>query len=177
MAAPSSRSVSIIGCGFVADLYMRSFAAHPEIAVTQVYDHNPERLQAFAAHWKLHTADSMERFLGNLPQGSVVLNLTNPHAHFEVSRALLEAGHHVYSEKPLATDMADAIALHELAEHKSLMLASAPCSLLGEAAQTLAKAIRDDVAGPVRLIYAELDDGFIPQAPDQRERRPVARGR
>ncbi len=166
MVPPKARSVSIIGCGFVADLYMRSLAAHPDIAVTQVYDHNPDRLRMFADHWNLpNRADSLARFLGNLPKGSLVLNLTNPSAHYEITRTCLEAGHHVYSEKPLAMEMADAIALHELAAQNDLMLASAPCSVLGEAAQTLAKAIRDDVAGPVRLIYAELDDGFIPQAP------------
>jgi len=38
---------------------------------------------------------------------------------------------------------------------------------LGEAAQTMGKAIRDKRAGETRLIYAELDDGFIPQAPFQ----------
>ncbi|MFY0619883.1 Gfo/Idh/MocA family protein [Shimia sp.] len=165
MPARQTRSISIIGCGFVADLYMRSLAAHSDIAVTQVYDHSPERLRAFADHWKVHTVDSLERFLDNLPKGSLVLNLTNPSAHFEISKACLEAGHHVYSEKPLAMEMAEAITLHELAAQNALLLASAPCSVLGETAQTLAKAIRDDVAGPVRLIYAELDDGFIPQAP------------
>ncbi|MBO9474048.1 Gfo/Idh/MocA family oxidoreductase [Shimia sp. R10_1] len=159
------RSVSIIGCGFVADLYMRSFAAHPDIAVTQVYDHDPARLKAFAQHWNLHTAESLDRFLGNLPKGSLVLNLTNPTAHFEITETCLRAGHHVYSEKPLAMEMADAITLHDLAACNGLLLASAPCSFLGQAAQTLAKAIREDVAGAVRLIYAELDDGFIPQAP------------
>ncbi len=165
MTAGKTRSLSIIGCGFVADLYMRSFAVHPDIAVTQVYDRDPVRLKAFSEHWNLHAVDSMERLLGNLPQGSLVLNLTNPASHYEISRVCLDAGHHVYSEKPLAMEMADAIALYELAEQKGLMLASAPCSFLGEAAQTLAKAVRDDVAGAVRLIYAELDDGFVPQAP------------
>ncbi|WP_422048283.1 Gfo/Idh/MocA family protein [Shimia sp.] len=165
MTAGKTRSVSIIGCGFVADLYMRSFAAHPDVAVTQVYDHDPERLQSFSSHWNLHKADSLERFLANLPKGSLVLNLTNPSAHYDISRTCLNAGHHVYSEKPLAMEMDEAIALHDLASEKGLMLASAPCSVLGEAAQTLAKAIRDDVAGSVRLIYAELDDGFVPQAP------------
>ncbi len=167
MSAPIARSVSIIGCGFVADLYMRSFAAHPDVAVTQVFDHDPARLAAFCDHWNVSPCASFARFLGNLPAGSLVLNLTNPGAHYDVSRACLEAGHHVYSEKPLAMDMSDAIALHELATQKRLLLASAPCSLLGEAAQTLAKAVRDDVAGTVRLVYAELDDGFIPQAPYQ----------
>jgi predicted dehydrogenase len=165
MANGKPRSVSIIGCGFVADLYMRAFTAHPDVAVTQVYDHDPARLSAFASHWKLHAVNSLERFLGNLPKGSLVLNLTNPSAHYDITRRCLEAGHHVYSEKPLATEMDDAIALHELAAQNNLLLASAPCSFLGEAAQTLAHAIRTDVAGPVRLIYAELDDGFVPQAP------------
>ncbi|GAA6207071.1 hypothetical protein NBRC116601_03640 [Cognatishimia sp. WU-CL00825] len=61
--------------------------------------------------------------------------------------------------------MDDAIELHELAQSKGLLLASAPCSALAQSAQTLGKAIRDGVAGTPRLIYAELDDGFVPQAP------------
>ncbi|WP_435230694.1 Gfo/Idh/MocA family protein [Pseudopelagicola sp. nBUS_20] len=165
MSKRAIRSVSIIGCGFVADLYMRSFAKHPDIAVTQVYDHDPVRLATFAHHWNLHATDSIARLLNNLPAGSLILNLTNPHAHFEVSQACLDAGHHVYSEKPLALKMQDAQALYDLAKGKNLLLASAPCSILGESAQTLAKAIRDNVCGQVRLIYADLDDGFIPQAP------------
>ena len=97
------------------------------------------------------------------------MNLTNPASHFEVSRACLEAGKHVYSEKPLATNMDDARALCALAESKGLMLASAPCSVLGEAAQTLWLALRRNEIGKVRLVYAELDDDFVP-------RRPTANG-
>jgi predicted dehydrogenase len=37
-----------------------------------------------------------------------MLNLANPHSHYEVSKRCLEAGRHVYSEKPLATDFAEA---------------------------------------------------------------------
>ncbi|MBT8409825.1 MAG: Gfo/Idh/MocA family oxidoreductase, partial [Alphaproteobacteria bacterium] len=80
------------------------------------------------------------------------------------NKACLEAGHHVYSEKPLALLMDDARDLVALAEERGLMLASAPCSVLGEAAQTLGHALRHGIAGTPRLIYAELDDGFVPQA-------------
>ncbi len=45
------------------------------------------------------------------------------------------------------------------------MLASAPCSLLGETAQTLWSALRRNAIGNTRLVYAELDDDFISQAP------------
>ncbi len=156
---------TIIGCGFVADLYMRSLAQYPDAQVVAVYDKDPERLKVFCDYWKLTPANTLDDLFAATPAGAVILNLTNPHAHYEINHACLMAGFHVYSEKPLATDMADAFALHRLAEGKNLLLASAPCSVLGEAAQTLGKAVRDGVAGTPRLIYAELDDGFIPQAP------------
>lgn len=144
---------------------MRSLATFPHVSVDRVYDRDASRLSAFAAHWNVPTRATLDDFFQDLPAGSVILNLTNPKSHFEINKACLEAGHHVYSEKPLAIDMGDAQALYDLAEQQGLMLASAPCSVLGEAAQTLGKALQDGVAGTPRLIYAELDDGFIPQAP------------
>lgn len=156
---------SIIGCGFVADLYMRSLAQYPDAQVVAVYDQDATRLQTFCDYWDLTAVNTLQALFDATPPDSVILNLTNPHTHYTINRACLDAGFHVYSEKPLATDMADAHALHRLAAEKNLLLSSAPCSVLGEAAQTLGKAIRDGVAGTPRLIYAELDDGFVPQAP------------
>src|SRR5690606_34555385 len=98
------------------------------------------------------------------PRDGVILNLTNPTSHVAVSDACLRAGFHVWSEKPLALRMDKAVALHALAQEKSLILASAPSSVLGEAAQTLGHALRHGIAGTPRLIYAELDDGYVPQA-------------
>lgn len=164
-------SVTLIGCGFVADLYMRSLRSFPHVRVLGAHDRDPARAKAFCDHWGislLPSQDAVFAVSAGQGQGGVILNLTNPESHFSVNRACLEAGFHVYSEKPLAMDMAEAQALHALARQKGLMLASAPCSVLGEAAQTLARALRDGVAGTPRLVYAELDDGFIPQAPVKR---------
>ncbi|MGH1412288.1 MAG: Gfo/Idh/MocA family protein [Pelagimonas sp.] len=142
---------------------MRSLAAMPGIEVAGVFDLNPDRLQAFCDFWKLPPTPSFDALLAASPD-AIILNLTNPSAHFETSKACLDAGRHVYSEKPLAMTVEDAKTLHALAKSKGLMLASAPCSSLGEAAQTLGHALRHDMAGTPRAIYAELDDGFIPQA-------------
>ena len=161
----SSAGVAIVGTGYVADLYLRSFRAHPEIALRGAFDIDAGRLAAFCGHWGVTPADSLAALLGRLQPGDVVLNLTNPHAHYAVSRAVLEAGHHVYSEKPLAMDMDEARALAELARARGLGLTSAPCSGLSETAQTLWAAIRAGVGGTPRLVYAEMDDDFIPQAP------------
>jgi predicted dehydrogenase len=157
--------IGIVGTGFVADLYLRSLETFPEIRVIKAFDTDRARLQAFCSHWKIAAANSIEELLG-AERGSpeIILNLTNPDSHFAVSRACLEAGKHVYSEKPLAMTMGEAQELCALAEAKGLMLVSAPCSMLGEAAQTLWMALRQNAIGKVRLVYAELDDDFMPQA-------------
>lgn len=156
--------VSIIGCGFVADLYMRSLQAMEGITVASAYDRDPDRLIRFCDHWGLRAAASLEALLDAHPRDGIVLNLTNPASHFEINSACLSAGCHTYSEKPLAMTLDDAKALHRQARAAGLMLASAPCSVLGEAAQTMGHALRHGIAGTPRAIYAELDDGFVPQA-------------
>ncbi len=158
-------AVALIGCGFVADLYMRSLQSVPQVRVVGAFDIDADRAGAFCTHWGVPQCSTLDDLFAALPRDGVVLNLTNPGAHFEVNRVCLQAGFHTYSEKPLALDMDQARALHALAAEKGLMLGSAPCSVLGEAAQTLAHAVRNETAGVPRVIYAELDDGFISQAP------------
>ncbi len=161
-------ALAIIGCGFVADLYMRSLVLYPDIKVMGVYDQDKRRRDVFCSHWGLTAAPSQDALFAQIPAGSLILNLTNPKAHFSINHACLQAGFHVYSEKPLAVNMEEAHQLHALAKSRNLLLASAPCSVLGVAAQTLGAAIRTDTIGTPRLVYAELDDGFISQAPYQK---------
>lgn len=163
MASPQGK-IAIVGTGFVADLYMRSLKTFPGIEVAGAYDIDGARLKTFCDYWSVPAAESLDGLLAD-ESVQLVLNLTNPHAHYEVSKAALEAGRHVYSEKPLATDMGQAFALHALAKDLNLMLASAPCSWLSESAQTVWKAVSTGAVGTPRLIYAELDDDFIPHAP------------
>ncbi|MBU2983337.1 Gfo/Idh/MocA family oxidoreductase [Lentibacter algarum] len=161
------KSVAIVGCGFVADLYMRSLQTFPDIRVSAVFDRSQQRLAAFCTHWGVEPASSLDALLSGLPANGLLLNLTNPSAHYEINCAALEAGHHVFCEKPLALSLKEAQKLCALAKQESLQLGSAPSSVLGEAAQTLGYALRQGVGGTPRLIYAELDDGYIPQAPIQ----------
>lgn len=156
--------IAIVGCGFVADLYAATLRAHPQLQVTGVFDRDAERAARFASHYGYPLCTSLDEILGD-PRVSIVANLTNPSSHFDVSHAALLAGKHVYSEKPLATRLDQAAELVEVAESRGLQLSSAPCSLLGETAQTIWKALRESVVGPVRVVYAELDDGPVHQMP------------
>ncbi len=157
--------IGIVGTGYVADLYMRSFASFPALDIVGVADIAIDRSERFAKHWGRVAFPDLAALVEAVGPGGLVLNLTNPNAHYDVSRQCLEAGLHVYSEKPLALELDQARHLCNLAEERGLLLASAPCSVLGEAAQLMAAAIRSDVAGRVRLVYAELDDDYISKAP------------
>jgi predicted dehydrogenase len=152
--------VAIVGCGFVADYYLGTLPLHPELKLTGITDRNEDRAKLLSTYHKVPRYNSLQDLLAD-PRVEIVLNLTNPRSHFEVSRAALESGKHVYSEKPLGMNMEEAIRLIELAERNGLQITSAPCSLLGETAQTLWKALRDEVVGKVRVVYAEMDDGMI----------------
>lgn len=157
-------AIAIVGCGFVADYYMTTLAAYPWLCVAGAFDIDAARLAAFCGFHGLARYDSLDALLADDSVG-IVLNLTNPRAHYDVSRRCLAAGRHVYSEKPLAMRYAEAEALVELAESRGLLICSAPCSLLGAAAQTLWRGVRERLVGEVRLVYAELDDGMVHLAP------------
>jgi predicted dehydrogenase len=159
--------VAFVGCGYVADFYARTLAGHPELDLIGVHDRDPERARRFSAYFNVPAYASLEEALDD-DRVAIVVNLTNPESHYDVSRAALEAGRHVYTEKPLAMDVARAQELVDLAGRQSRLLASAPCSVLGETAQTLWKALRDGRVGKVRLVYAELDDGMVHRMPYRR---------
>ncbi|MEL7071193.1 MAG: Gfo/Idh/MocA family oxidoreductase [Cyanobacteria bacterium J06581_3] len=155
-------NIAIVGCGFVADYYLSTLPNYPHLNLMGVMDRLPERSQHFSDYHKVPKYDSLSALLGD-PAVDIVLNLTNPSSHFEVSKAALEAGKHVYTEKPLSTDFAEACELVSLAENSGLQIVSAPCNVLSETAQTLWKALREQVIGKVRLVYAEMDDGMVHQ--------------
>lgn len=151
---------AIIGCGYVADYYMTALPGHPELELAGVMDRDPDRLAAFTSYYSLRSFQSLDEILED-PTISLLVNLTNPDSHYEISKAALEAGKHVYSEKPLAMDLGQARELVGLAEERGLQITSAPCNMLGESAQTAWKALRNDMLGKVLLVYAEMDDGLI----------------
>ena len=158
--------IAIVGCGFVADYYLSTLSFHPQLELVGVTDKLPDRAQKFSQFHSVPAYDSLDALLAD-SQVDIVLNLTNPRSHFEVSKAALEAGKHVYSEKPLAMAIEDAKALVALATEQGLHISSAPCSALSETAQTVWKALRENIVGKVYLVYAEMDDGLVHKMPYQ----------
>jgi len=156
--------IAIVGCGFVADFYLKTLPLHPALELVGVMDRDADRAARFAAYYSVPTYRTMDDLLAD-PRVQMVVNLTNPRSHYEVSKACLEAGKHVYTEKPMAMSFSNAQALELLAAQRGLYIASAPSRHLGETAQTLWKALREKAIGTVRLAYAELDDGLVHRMP------------
>jgi predicted dehydrogenase len=157
--------IAIIGCGFVADFYMESLPLYPNLELVAVTDHDSFRLLDFAAHHRLTCVKETLDEILNDPDIELVLNLTNPDSHYPITKACLQAGKHVYSEKPIAMGIEQAKELFELAKSRQLSLASAPCNVLGETAQSVWKALREQQIGSVKLVYAEMDDGMVFRMP------------
>jgi predicted dehydrogenase len=159
--------IAFVGCGYVADLYVKTLPLHPDLQLIGVYDRDRPRAEHYGKSHGVHVYADLQSLLRD-ERVAIVLNLTNPRSHYEVSRACLEAGKHVYSEKPLAMDLGEARQLVELAAARKKWISCAPCSLLSETAQTLWKALRERAAGAIRLVYAEMDDGMVHRMPYQK---------
>ena len=157
-------NIAIVGCGFVADYYLKTLHLHPSLKLVGVMDKELERAENLSQRYGVKVFHTLDELLRD-DAIEIVLNLTNPRSHYAVSKACLEANKHVYSEKPLATKISEAKELVAVAESKGLHISSAPCNVLGESAQTLWKALREETIGKVRLVYAEMDDGLVHKMP------------
>jgi predicted dehydrogenase len=150
--------IGFVGCGFTADHYLDSLKRYPHLELVAATDRDQQYASKFCAYHSVKLCPTLEVLLAD-PSIEMIVNLTNSSSHFEVSKACLEAGKHLYTEKPLATTFSQAQELVELAGAKGLYLSVAPCSLLGETAQTLWRALRKGEIGTPRAVYAELEDG------------------
>ena len=139
-------NVGVIGCGNISDLYFEAGKRFDDIQIVACADLAAERARAKAQAHGIPKACSVDALLAD-EDVEIVLNLTVPAAHFDVSRRALEAGRHVYSEKPLALAREEGRALLELAEKRSLLLGCAPDTVLGAGVQTARKAIDDGWIG------------------------------
>jgi predicted dehydrogenase len=159
-ATPHPLRVAIVGCGNIAGPYARSLAGHDDVDLVAATDVDPARAAAFAAEHGIRAHDTLEALLAD-PEVDLVINLTVHHAHHAVSKQALQAGKHVYSEKPMALEAHEARELVELARSNGLRLACAPTTFLGEAQQTAGAIIRNGELGTVRAVYADVNWGRI----------------
>ena len=153
-------NVAIVGAGVIAQRYAERIAEVDGLTLVAVTDIVRERADALAAAHGAVAYETLEELL-EARDVETVINLTIPSKHVEVTRAALEAGRHVHTEKPMALRADDAHELAALARERGVRLSSAPATLLGEAQQTAWQLIRNGGIGDVKVVYAEANWGLI----------------
>ncbi len=149
MAQHPVLGIGIIGCGNISSAYFRLAPLFRGLEVRACADVNPAASEARAREFNVK-AQTVDALLGN-PDIDVVINLTIPDAHFAVTKLGLEAGKHVYSEKPLVLTLEDGLDLRALSEKMGKRVGCAPDTFLGGSHQQ-ARALID--AGAVGTITA-----------------------
>ncbi|MHC2998584.1 Gfo/Idh/MocA family protein [Microbacterium sp. HJ5] len=147
MAAPVG--VGIIGAGNISDQYLTSLTRFPDVKVLAIGDLLEDRARDQAAKYGVPRAGGVDVVLGD-PDIEIVVNLTIPAVHVEVSEAILAAGKHVWTEKPIGVDRASSLAMLEKADAAGLRVGVAPDTVLGPGVQTAKRAIaRGDIGRPL----------------------------
>jgi len=140
--------IAMIGVGAISGIYLDNITGlFKEVELIGVCDKIRERAERAKEKYSVPKLyETMYDAFAD-PEVEIILNLTRPYEHFEVTEAALKAGKHVYSEKPLGAAFEEGEALVKLAEEKSLMLGGAPDTFLGAGIQTCRKLIDDGYIG------------------------------
>ncbi len=137
--------VGIIGCGDISQAYFNATRKLDALEITACASRTMASARAKAeANGVAAVTD--DELLAD-PEIQIVLNLTTPQAHTEINLKALNAGKHVYCEKPFAVTREEAQQVLTLAQEKGLRVGSAPDTFLGGGLQTCRKLIDEGVIG------------------------------
>jgi predicted dehydrogenase len=145
----------IIGCGQISATYLRNATLFQAFDVVAVADTRLDAAQARAAEFGVPRALSVEELLAD-PEVELVVNLTPHRVHGQVGLRVLEAGKHLYNEKPLTIYRDESRRLLDLAARKGLRVGGAPDTFFGGAWQTARKLIDDGAIGEPVAAFANL---------------------
>lgn len=131
--------VGVIGAGDISAVYLNAIRRSKALDLRKIATRNPAAIAPpyGASVAQLLADDSIE----------LVVNLTPGVAHEEINAAAVEAGKHVYSEKPLALSYRAATNLAQAAVRKNLLIGSAPDTFYGSAHQAARRAIDSGAIG------------------------------
>ncbi len=140
--------VAVIGLGDISGIYLKNITkVFKNLELYGVCTHRVEKAREIAAEYGARKVyETMEDAFGD-PEVEIIVNLTRPNEHLEVTMKALEAGKHVYTEKPLGATLEEGKKILEFAASRGLLVAGAPDTFLGAGLQTCRKLIDDGFIG------------------------------
>lgn len=146
--------VGIIGAGNISDQYLTNLTQFPDVRVLAIGDLLEDRAREQAAAYGVLNAGGVDVVL-NDPDIEIVVNLTTPAVHVEVSEAIIAAGKHVWTEKPIGIDRDESQRLLDKAAAAGLRVGVAPDTVLGPGVQTAKRAVESGDIG--RPLFAQTN--------------------
>ncbi len=138
--------LGIVGAGNISSRYVAGLRRFPQLTIVGCADADPDRARALESASGVRRFDTVEDLLAS-PAVDIVVNITTPLAHADVSLAAIAAGKDVYVEKPLAATLADARKVLDEAASAGRLVGCAPDTSLGSAVQTARAAIDEGIVG------------------------------
>ncbi|MGO4589606.1 Gfo/Idh/MocA family protein [Paenarthrobacter sp. 2TAF44] len=144
--------VGIIGAGVISKQYLDNLTSFPDVRVVAIGDLFEEAAATRASEYGIPVHGGIDAVLGH-PEVEIVINLTIPAAHVEVATQAVNAGKHVWSEKPFSLDRESGLGLLKAADAAGVRLGCAPDTFLGAGLQTARRMIeRGDIGTPLTAL-------------------------
>lgn len=152
MSGSGPVGVAVIGAGNISKQYLDNLTVFPDLKVHIIADLFEEAAAARAREYGIPEWGAVDAAL-NHPDVEIIVNLTIPAAHVEVATAAVNAGKHVWTEKPFSLDRASGLALLKAADAAGRRLGCAPDTTLGAGLQTARRLIeRGDIGTPLTAL-------------------------
>ena len=149
-------NVGILGCGVISRTYagdIRRF--FPQLRLSACADLETGPAKKLAEEFSIPKACVTDELLKD-PEVDIILNLTPPQAHTALNRRIIEAGHHLFSEKPFAQTPADVEELLSLAEEKGVQVGCAPDTFLSSGLQSVRYYLDAGIIGKPFFVTANM---------------------
>jgi len=141
--------IGLIGCGHIAETYFRAEKYFNNIKIIKCADINEKASKRCALNFGIKSVTVNDLLKDK--EIEIILNLTIPKAHYQISKKALINGKHVYSEKPLAINLNDGKTLLKISKKKKLYLGNAPDTFLGGGIQKSKELVEKNIIGNVKL--------------------------
>ena len=151
--------VGVIGAGVISYTYLynliHTFSITEVVGISSFHEASSERKAGQFGIRKM----TNEQII-NDPQIELIVNITPPTFHYQINKAALLAGKHVYSEKMMGVNLLEARELYDLAREKDLRYGQAPDTILGGGLQTVRKLLDSGFIGVPVMAQAMVTRGY-----------------
>ena len=129
--------IGILGCGVISRTYAADIQAfYPQLKIAACADILPASARKLAEEFRIPRACTPEEMLAD-DSLEIIINLTPPQFHVSLNRQIIEAGKHLFSEKPFAQTTKEAEELVSLAAERGVRVGCAPDTFLASGLQSV----------------------------------------